>query len=45
MKNQSHVNGAGIYILKFSKHTIKIGRSSNLEKRLESYRGSHRLGK
>lgn len=38
-------NDAGIYILKFSKHTIKIGRSSNIERRLESYRGGHRLGK
>jgi hypothetical protein len=30
---------SGIYILKFSDKTIKIGRSKNINKRVKSYRG------
>jgi hypothetical protein len=31
---------SGIYILKFSDKTIKIGRSKDIHKRVKSYRGS-----
>ena len=30
---------SGIYILKFSNKTIKIGRSKDIKKRVKSYRG------
>jgi hypothetical protein len=36
---------SGIYLLRYSRKTVKLGRSKNIEKRLESYRGYHKTGK
>jgi len=35
----------GVYVLRFSKKTVKIGMGSNIERRLRQYRGYHRHGK
>ena len=36
---------SGIYLLRYSRKTIKLGRSKNIQTRLESYRGYHKFGK
>lgn len=33
---------SGIYLLRYSRKTVKLGGSKNIEKRLESYRGYHK---
>ena len=43
MKGRS-VNG-GIYVLRYSHKTIKIGMGKNIESRLRQYRGYHKYGK
>jgi len=35
----------GVYVLRFSKKTVKIGMGSDIERRLKQYRGYHRHGK
>lgn len=34
----------GVYVLRFSKKTVKIGMGTNIERRLKQYRGYHRYG-
>ncbi len=34
----------GIYVLQYSKKTIKLGMGTNIEKRLRQYRGYHPTG-
>ena len=40
MKSKN-VKYSGIYVLKFSSGTIKVGRSKDVERRLKQYRGYH----
>lgn len=35
----------GIYVLKFSKRTVKIGMGSDIQRRLKQYRGYHKYGR